>query len=95
MAITIQLQSRYAKSEEERARNMRRTYGQNTIVWFLRGHNRAVYGIDAEVMESLFNLTPEFDPSTGKTVIYWNRQRDDTLYPRLVAKGYKIVCLNN
>lgn len=95
MATTIQLQSLYTKSEEERARNMRKTYGQNTLVWFLRGHNRAVYGLDAEVMESLFNMTPEFDPSTGRTVIYWNRQRDDMLLPRLVAKGYKIVCLTN
>lgn len=42
---TIQLHSRYAKSEEERARNMRRTYGQNTIVWFLRGYPKNRAGI--------------------------------------------------
>lgn len=93
--MKAQMYTMHSQSEETRASKIRRTYGQNTIVWFLRGHNRAVYGLDAEVMENVFGMHPEYDPSTEKMVTYWNRTQDDILYPRLVKLGYKICCLIN
>ena len=95
MAQYINIQLSAVQSPEAKEERMRKVYGDNTLVWFTRGWTHACYGHTAEVMEHLCGIMPEFDPSTGRVVYYWNYNNDVIFQARLVKAGYKIIYLQD
>lgn len=94
MIVELSLCAQNESKFEARAKKMRETWGDNTIVWFSRGWQMSVHGHDAEVMESICNLPVQFD--NNEKLLYGQFPVNDEYRYRapLVKAGYKIVWLN-
>lgn len=95
MATLLNIQEGASLTHEGRANKMRKTWGENTIVWFTRGFSVMVYGKDAEVMADVCNLSAEYDAELLQSYGNFPTTSEYIYRPKLVKAGYKICVLRD
>lgn len=83
------------RRHEAKAEAMRRTWGENTIVWFTRASHYAVYGKDAELTAKLFGINLDYTLYNNEFVAYLPKNKYDWMTCKAVVQGYKIAILRD
>ena len=95
MAIVSITAGKKTRTHEAKAEAMRKTWGENTIVWFTRASHYALYGIDAELTAKIFNISLDFMLYNNEFVAYLAKSQYDWRTAQAIAQGYKIVILQD
>ena len=86
---------RSRRSHEEKAEDLRKLYGENTIVWFTRPSHYAIYGEDAELTAKLFGIVFDYTLYNNEFVAYMPKDKYDWMTIKAIVKGYKIAILQD
>lgn len=95
MAIVSITSVQEPRTHEAKAKAMRETWGENTIVWFARPSHYAVYGKDADLTAKIFNISLDFMLYNNEFVAYLVKSQYDWRTATAIAQGYKIVILQD
>ena len=94
MTVNINNQESMLTKHERQAANIRKTYGENIIVWFQKGAYYIVTGRDAEKTEKLCGVSLEYGNDNGEFNAYLPKYNWEWRTALIVKQGYRLVILD-